>query len=191
MMVDMGGACSCHQLPLNTYWVDHGRFLAGEYPGASDPTEAAYKLRILLNAGIRRFIDLTEPYEGLKPYAEIAAEEARRLGTTVEYSRHSIVDLDVPHSARDTAEILDVIDEAVSAGKAVYVHCWGGVGRTGTVVGCWLVRHGRTGEQALEQIATWWTGMEKAYRIPRSPEMPHQRKYVRNWSERAAGVTGE
>ena len=23
----------------------------------------------------------------------------------------------------------------------VYVHCWGGVGRTGTVVGCWLVRH--------------------------------------------------
>ena len=125
MTVDMGGACSCHQLPMNTYWVGHGRFLAGEYPGASDPTEAAYKLRILLNAGIRRFIDLTEPYEGLKPYAEIAAEEARRLGTTVEYSRHSIVDLDVPHSARDTAEILDVIDEAVSAGKAVYVHCWG------------------------------------------------------------------
>ncbi len=28
------------------------------------------------------------------------------------------------------------------ANGAVYVHCWGGVGRTGTVVGCWLLRHG-------------------------------------------------
>ena len=31
----------------------------------------------------------------------------------------------------------------------MYLHCWGGVGRTGTVVGCWLVRHGRTGDEAL------------------------------------------
>ena len=27
-------------------------------------------------------------------------------------------------------------------GRKVYVHCWGGVGRTGTVVGCYLVRQG-------------------------------------------------
>ncbi|WP_419552692.1 protein-tyrosine phosphatase family protein [Candidatus Poriferisodalis sp.] len=191
MTVDMGGACSCHQLPMNTYWVDHGRFLAGEYPGAPNRNEAAYKLRILLKAGISRFIDLTEPYEGLAPYAPIAAEEASRLGTPFQHSRHSIVDLDVPRSPENTAEILDVIDEAISAGKTVYVHCWGGVGRTGTVVGCWLVRHGRTGEQALDQIATWWTGMEKAYRTPRSPEMPRQREYVRNWSEPVAGGPSE
>ena len=76
MTVDMGGACSCHQLPANTYWVDHGRFLAGEYPGAPSRNEAAHKLRILLKAGISHFIDLTEPYEGLAPYAPIAAEEA-------------------------------------------------------------------------------------------------------------------
>ncbi|WP_428120943.1 hypothetical protein [Candidatus Poriferisodalis sp.] len=78
-----------------------------------------------MKAGISHFIDLTEPYEGLAPYAPIAAEEASRLGTPFQHSRHSIVDLDVPPSPQDTAEILDVIDEAIGAGKTVYVHCWG------------------------------------------------------------------
>ena len=49
------------------------------------------------------------------------------------------------------ASILDAIDAALDGGKTVYVHCWGGVGRTGTVVGCWLVRHGKTGDEALRQ----------------------------------------
>lgn len=170
-------------LPINTYWVVSGRFAAGEYPGALNRKEAAYKLRILLEAGISRFIDLTDPCERLEPYSEVAAEEASRLGTSVEYSQHSIVDLNVPQSPQHMVAILDAIDAALSEGETVYAHCWGGVGRTGTVVGCWLVRHGRTGDEALAQIAEWWKGMEKRYRTPRSPEMPRQREYVRKWRE--------
>ena len=176
---------------MNTYWVVPGRFAAGEYPGALDRGEAAYKLRMLLNAGASRFVDLTEPNEGLLPYAEIGADEASHLGATFEHVRHSVVDLHVPRSAHEMAAILDDIDEAMADGKTVYVHCWGGVGRTGTVVGCWLVRHGRTGSEALDQIAEWWKGMEKAYRIPRSPEMPQQREYVRRWSGPTSGGRSE
>ena len=32
------------------------------------------------------------------------------------------------------------------------VHCWGGVGRTGIAVGVRLVRHGVTGDGALETV---------------------------------------
>lgn len=32
--------------------------------------------------------------------------------------------------------ILDAIDARLEAGKSVYVHCWGGIGRTDTVAGC-------------------------------------------------------
>lgn len=31
----------------------------------------------------------------------------------------------------------------------VYLHCWGGIGRTGTIVGCWLARNGFPGKAAL------------------------------------------
>lgn len=37
--------------------------------------------------------------------------------------------------------ILEVMDERIAAGGVVYVHCWGGRGRTGTATGCWLARH--------------------------------------------------
>ena len=82
---------------------------------------------------------------------------------------------------------LDAIDEALDAGRNVYVHCWGGIGRTGTVVGCWLVRHGMTGDEALAEIAERWRGMEKRYRHPRSPQTAQQRAYVRNWTEPSWG----
>ncbi len=171
----------------NSYWVVPGRFAAGEYPGAKRPKEAADKLKTLLDAGIDHFIDLTEPGE-LVPYEGIVNKQAQRVGATVAWEQHPVVDLDVPRSTEQMAGILDAIDVAMNENKTVYLHCWGGVGRTGTVVGCWLVRHGCTGDEALRQIAEWWKGVEKAWRLPYSPQTSKQREYVRNWMEPSPGV---
>ncbi len=176
----------------NSYWVKPGRFAAGEYPGAKEPELAATKLKTLLDTGINHFIDLTEPGEPtpsgeLRPYTEIAQEQARSLGRTVVCERHPVIDASVPSSPEQMAGILDAIDAALADGKAVYVHCWGGVGRTGTVVGCWLVRHGYKGDAALCQIAEWWREVEKFYWSPNSPETRKQRAYVRNWAEPSLG----
>ena len=67
--------------------------------------------------------------------------------------------------------------------------CWGGVGRTGTTVGCWLVRHGRTGDEALAHLARLWSRVAKAHRSPRSPETAEQAKYIRGWLEPTIKVT--
>ena len=166
----------------NSYWVRPGRFAAGEYPGDRDSRQAAQKLEGLLDAGIDHFIDLTEHGE-LAPYDEIAEQIAGSLGRQVGWERYAIPDLSVPRAREHMTSILDAIDDALSNGKTVYVHCWGGVGRTGTVVGCWLVRHGHSGDDALQEIEERWRHMEKAYRIPRSPETWEQRDYVRNWKE--------
>ena len=167
----------------NSYWVIPGRFAAGEYPGALKPRQAAVRLNNLFDEGIDYFIDLTQPGE-LEPYDGVLEDEGRRRGLTVGWERHPIVDMSIPHSLEQMIGILDAIDAALEGGKTVYVHCWGGVGRTGTVVGCWLVRHGRTGEAALARIDEWWQGMEKIWRHPRSPERRIQIEYVRDWVEK-------
>ena len=166
----------------NSYWVQQGHFAAGEYPGAVDPNHAAQKLEELLDAGIDHFIDLTESGE-LVPYEEIAKQTASSLELQVGWERHPIRDLSVPQSPEQMRLILDAIDDALDEGKTVYVHCWGGVGRTGTVVGCWFVRHGQSGDEALRTIAERWRHMQKADRAPCSPETWEQRDYVRNWKE--------
>ena len=171
----------------NTYWVDPGRFLAGEYPGAKDPGEAASKLNTLLRAGISHFIDLTTSRDGLEPYAGIAESEAQKLGLSIECERHSVTDMSVPSSSEQMSRILDAIDGALNAGRNVYVHCWGGVGRTGTVVGCWFVRHCRSGDEALAEIAERWKHVEKFPLFPTSPQTSDQRRYVRRWAELSQG----
>jgi len=166
-----------------SYWVEPGRLLAGEYPGPSCDDEAREKLRTLVRAGVDLFIDLTQPDErGLRPYARLLAEEASALGRAVERFRMGIDDLTVPSIARMRA-ILDAIDDAVRAGRTVYIHCLGGVGRTGTVVGCYLVRRGLTGEQALARVAALFANMPKSRRPGRSsPETEEQARFVREWS---------
>ena len=167
----------------NSYWVRRGRLAAGEYPGSFERREAANKLSVLFESGIDHFIDLTHPADGLKPYHQTAEQEARRLGKTVEWERHPIFDLSVPRNPEEMKKILDAIDDALNHGRTVYVHCWGGVGRTGTVVGCWLVRHGYTGGGALDRVGELFEGMEKAPCRNGSPETPQQEAYVRNWAE--------
>lgn len=172
----------------NTYWVEPGRLLAGEYPGDLDPEVARARLRALLDAGISLFVNLTEAGEPgwlapLRPYDQLLAEEAAARGRAVSHLRRPIPDFGVPHTRQAMAHILDTLDAALAAGERVYLHCWGGIGRTGTVVGCYLVRHGRSGAEALEALAQLWRGVPKSRRYPRSPQTDEQVDYVRTWAE--------
>lgn len=166
----------------NCYWVIPGRFLAGEYPGAFRPVIARQRLADYLATGVTFFLDLTQPHDGLEPYAELLATEGARLGIQTYYARMPIYDMSVPTPAQ-MITILDTVDQALAAGHNVYVHCWGGIGRTGTVVGCHLVRHGFTGDGALARIAFWWQSVEKSNRCPQSPETNEQVTFVRDWRE--------
>ena len=178
----------------NCYWVAPGRLLAGEYPGAADRGRARQRLADIAGAGVRQFIDLTEPHE-LAPYAPHLAQVSRSLDRPLAHERWPIRDVDVPHTFGYTNQILDRIDACLAVGVVPYVHCWGGVGRTGTIVGCWLVRQGHSGEQALAVIADHWATVAKNDRHPRSPETDAQRRFVLEWAQhdrlRRAGAAGQ
>jgi hypothetical protein len=161
----------------NTYWVVPGLLLAGEYPGARDPEEARRRLRRFLAAGVRHFIDLTEVGE-LEPYDELLMEEA---GSGTSYKRIPICDVSVPEEPKTVAEIIAAIDRAIAEGGITYVHCWGGVGRTGLAVACWLQERGETPDEALTDLAGKWRSCAKSKRKPSSPETDEQVRWVREW----------
>ena len=164
-----------------SYWVEPGHFLAGEYPGHAYGEQLRQRLDSYLDFGIDTFIDLTDPNE-LHPYLPILKEQAGYYGIDIRYKRYAITDHGVP-TLETMQAILDEIDSSLTAGRKVYVHCWGGIGRTGTTIGCYLVRHGRTGQQALAQLAEWWQDVPKSRMWPHSPETERQVQFVLNWND--------
>ncbi len=169
----------------NCYWVEPGRFLAGEYPGDGASDRALERLQGYLDLGVDCFVDLTTEADGLEPYEDLLLDEAESRGMAVEYQRFPIRDMNIPERPEDMAVILDHIDRRLAAGKNVYVHCWGGVGRTGTVVGCYLVRQGASGDDALAKLAELWSTVSPAKQawFPRSPQTLRQETMVRQWEE--------
>ena len=168
--------------PPGTYWAEPARLLAGNYPGHVDPTYAADRLKRLLDVGVDWFIDLTWPGE-LPPYDSLLPNPYDPGVRSIAYSRRPLHDHDVPGSDEHMREILDEIDEAITAGHTVYVHCRAGIGRTGTVVGCYLARRLGDGPAALAALDRLWVAAGRDVDWPRTPETDAQFAFVRRWRE--------
>jgi protein tyrosine phosphatase len=147
------------EVPFNrSYWVVPGKLLAGGYPGSEDPIEEKRNLKGLIQAGIKHVISLMEPQEynrpddPFPPYVDHMETIAEKMRITVTFDQISIKDFSVP-TERQIVRILNQIDMCIKYDKPVYAHCWGGKGRTGTVVGCYLIRHGiATGNDVIKKI---------------------------------------
>jgi len=124
--------------------IEPGRLIAGRHPCAWGRENASIEVRDLGNAGVTLFLDLTQEGE-LDSYSSLVEPPARHL-------RMPIRDFSVP-AREQLVATLDEIDAEIGRGGLVYVHCWAGCGRTGIVVGSWLVRHGAEPKDALRRIA--------------------------------------
>lgn len=167
-----------------SYWVIPGRLLAGEYPAQYPQELTRRRLDALIEARFDTFIDLTQPHENV-PYVKLLQEEAKFYDIEVRHASFPITDFGLP-TPKQMNSILDAIEDGLQAGRQIYLHCLGGIGRTGTTVACYLVRQGKTGTQALEQLADWWRSVPKSRYYPRSPETVQQRDFVLAWAEHEA-----
>ena len=163
------------------YPVEAGKIFAGEYPGARSSERAGARLKCLADMGIRTFVDLTAIADDMAPYEDLLAAHAGPDGAPQRHWK-PIDDMSVPDSPEAMREILEIIRESHVAGRPVYIHCWGGIGRTGTVVGCWLRERGLGPDEALAEVSRLYRGnMAKSKWNPDSPQTARQREFVRKW----------
>jgi hypothetical protein len=178
-----------------TFWVIPGHFLAGPYPGSHEPADASPRLKALIQCGIRRVINLMGEEEARQavppflPYAETLERLAEETGVQASAVQIPLPDQDAP-SPETMNVILDEVERSLASHRPVYVHCWGGRGRTGTVVGCYLVREGLSGEEGLRRLEELRQGASNGH-LP-SPKTEAQRQFVRSWKkhDRRGGSQG-
>jgi len=167
-------------LPIaNAYWVIPNQLLAGEYPAFIGTPDAVQRLNAFLDAGITLFLDLTVAGEYDAPdYGPLLQELGEQRAKKVYHVRYPIRDMHAP-SLEVMRDIQQTLKLAFAQGEVVYVHCFGGIGRTGTVIGCFLAEQGSSGKAAIAKLARMRRGIPSANR--KSPETRSQRAMVEKW----------
>jgi protein-tyrosine phosphatase len=181
--------------PLRIDWLDAARsadglgrvgltFLPGKhgpstlYPGRVYRREVDADLATLGTAGVRSLLLLIEDHELARWGDRDLVQRGARAGVHVE--RRPIPDGSPPASTEAMREILDWLAAARRQGN-VAIACMGGVGRTGTVAACLLVRDGWTADDAIAEV--------RNVRHPSAVETDAQVTFVRGWQHHR-GIEG-
>ena len=157
--------------PLNQSFHVDGKIFAGEYPGDLSSIVAEEKIKEVIHFGVKNFIDLTEENE-LRPYTDL-------LPDGISHYRFPIPDCNIPTSIESVHKLIDRIDILNKDDGYTYIHCYGGVGRTGTIVACYLARHlkDKSIDNVLKELYSRFKNMPKsAYRT--TPETNGQVEFI-------------
>ena len=157
---------------LNLSWLVPGRIAGMAQPGGPDydPDGDQDRLRedlaLLRNQGIESIVSLTE--HSLNP-AIVKEMGFRHLSLAV-------ADM-APPTIDDISRFVEFTDESERDELPVAVHCLAGLGRTGTMLACFLVGKGYGAEEALQEVRG---------RRPGSVETPAQEEIISEYAERAS-----
>jgi len=155
------------------YWIDgpwHGKLAMAARPRGGDWLSddiAGWK-----RAGVDAVLSLLTPDEEQNLNLQEEAGEAGKQG--MEFSSFPIPDRQIPSSEAKWAEVLEEVTRTLSEGKNVVVHCRQGIGRSGLVAACLLVRRGMSPGAAVE-IASAARGISV-------PETSEQRDWIDHYA---------
>jgi protein-tyrosine phosphatase len=123
---------------MSSWWIDDPLVL-----GSSNPTTGQVKK--LYEEGFRSIISLLDEGEQSPNYD---IEEVEAMG----YKRYSIPlkDFSAP-GLDDLKTFLEVVERAVGQGK-VLVHCYAGIGRTGTMAAAYWIDKGLSVNEAMRKV---------------------------------------
>ncbi len=160
-------------MPTRLYWLDDvwpGRIALSARPRGGD--WLADELADWKRSGVGTVVSLLEPQEEKDLDLQGEATEVRHKG--LEFISLPIPDRDVPKSETMLSNALDQAEHSLSRGKDVVIHCRQGVGRSGLVAACLLVKKGMSPGAAVEKIT--------AARGVMVPETEEQRAWIDHYA---------
>lgn len=150
---------------------------AGEYPVWEwNPAMQIRQLRLYTDFGITDFLDLTEEGE-MPPYEALLPPQVRR------YS-FPIPNCGVPRDALSVDRMFDRMEGLlrVHPERRLYIHCHGGVGRTGMIVACCLSRlRNLCADDALDEMRCRFAAHARSSWMS-APETEAQIDFVRAYT---------
>jgi hypothetical protein len=129
----------------NTCWVIPGKLLGGGYPGGSKEPDHTKRINAILNEGVSTFVCLM-PHEQLRGQRNPGFRFNDYMGTATHLAGKPLTFLQAPIPDGSTATdslaraAAETIISELKQGSICYVHCWGGNGRTGTILSIVLAR---------------------------------------------------
>jgi hypothetical protein len=176
---------------FRAYAVIPGALYAGEIPSSINDDELERKIQTLYELGVTHITNLTEVNETnfkaipLRQYAQYAEAYYEQKGREVTCLRYPIRDLDIP-SISQMRTTIAALNTILSEGGCAYLHCWGGIGRTGTVLGCFLLQNEILDHTtAISYISFLKRNTNIRNRM--SPETIEQCDFVRYWDTALPG----
>ncbi|MCB7129861.1 MAG: dual specificity protein phosphatase family protein [Candidatus Brocadiales bacterium] len=146
-------------MPRNFSWL-----VADEIAGMAMPVSTVSDFEFLKEHDIDAIVSLTENSLN-KPLLE-------EFG--FEYKHVPVVDLSAP-SLEQIDEFVEFSTRMKEMGKKVVVHCHAGIGRTGTMLACYLVHGGYSAKSAVKEVRK---------KRPGSIETPEQEEVIIRYAKK-------
>lgn len=134
------------------YWIEGpwpGRLAIVSRPRGGEGLED--DVRIWKEADLDVIVSLLTPDETVQ--WELAAEGQLCQKCNIRFLDFPIEDHGVPISQADTFELASKLHNALASGQGIGIHCWGGIGRSGLIAACVLVRGGVDPNEALHRVS--------------------------------------